>query len=40
MFYVTVHHFLDRFQSPTCNTYGRFLLESIMVVLNAKSGIK
>ena len=38
-FYVTVHHFLVRVQSPTCTTYGKVLLESIMAVLTPKSGI-
>ena len=31
--------FLVRVQSPTCTTYGKFLLESIMAVLTPKSGI-
>ena len=39
MFYVTVHRFLARVQSPTCTTYEKFLLESIMVVLTPKFGI-
>ena len=39
MFYLTVHRFLARVQSPTCTTYGKFLLESIMAVLTPKSGI-
>ena len=39
MFYLTVHRFLARVQSPTCTIYGKFLLESIMAVLTPKSGI-
>ena len=39
MLYLTVYRFLDRVQSPTCTTNGKFLLESIMAVLTPKSGI-
>ena len=40
MVYLTVYHFLARVQSPTCTTYGKFLLKTIMVVLTLKSSIK
>ena len=39
MFYLTVHHSLARVQSPTCTTYRKFLLESIMAMLTPKLGI-
>ena len=39
IFYLTVHCFLARVQSPTCTTYGKYLLESIMAMLTPKSGI-
>ena len=39
MFCLTVHRFLARVQWPTCTTYGKFLLESIMAMLIPKSGI-
>ena len=35
----TVHGFFVRVQSPTCTTYEKFQLESIMAVLTPKSGI-
>ena len=38
MFCLTVHRFLARALSPTCTTYGNFLLGSIMAVLTPKSG--
>ena len=40
MFYITVHRLLARVQSPTCITYWKFLLESIMTVLTPKLGIE
>ena len=40
VFCLTVHRFLARVQSPTCTTYGEFLLKSIMAVLTAISGIR
>ena len=39
MFYLTVHHFLARVQSPTFSTYGKSLLKSIMAMLTLKSRI-
>ena len=36
MFYLTVHPFLARVQSPTCTIYGKCLLESIMAVKTGK----
>ena len=39
LFYLTVHRFLDRVQSPTCTSYGKFLLEGLMAVLIPKSGV-
>ena len=38
MFYLTVHRFLARVQSPTCITYGKCLPGSIMPVQTPKSG--
>ena len=37
--YLAVHRFLARVQSPTCTTYGEFLLKSIMAMLTPKSGV-
>ena len=39
MFYLTVHRFRARVQSPTCTTCGIFLLECIMAVQTPKTGI-
>ena len=39
MFCLTVHCFFARVESPTCTTYGKVLLKSIMAVLTLKSSI-
>ena len=39
MFCITVYGFLAMVQSPTCTTYGKFLLKSIMAMLTSKSRI-
>ena len=36
LLYLSIHHFLARFQRPTCITYGKCLLESIMVMPTPK----
>ena len=38
--FVTFLRFFVRVQSPTCTTYGKFLLESIMAMLTPKLGIR
>ena len=38
-FYLIVHCFHARVQSPTCTTYGKYLLENVMAVQILKSGI-
>ena len=38
MFYLTTHRFLSGVQSQACTTYGKCLLESIMVVITPEIG--
>ena len=39
IFCLTVHRFVARVQSPTCTTYRKFLLKSIMAVLTQKLSV-
>ena len=40
MFCLSVYRFLARIQSPSCTTYGKCLLESVMAVLTLKFGYR